>query len=118
GASTPIEGGMRFMPRGMHAFTWRDRHRRQPLLEPRRNAMRSMSSKRRFTELALVLLLAGSASLSRRVWSIGRDLILRPKQDGEPVNALPKAYMEIDGQVHPEGTGWVRKLTYREQKAS
>ena len=28
--------------------------------------------------------------------------------------ALPKAYVEVDGKVHPEGTGWTRKLTYRE----
>jgi hypothetical protein len=39
---------------------------------------------------------------------------MSPRQDGEPVNALPKAHVEIDGRVHPEGTGWVRKLTYRE----
>jgi transglutaminase-like putative cysteine protease len=60
----------------------------------------------------------GNLDERRMVWSIGRDLILSPKQGGEPVNALPKAYVEIDGQVHPEGTGWVRKLTYREHKAS
>jgi len=53
------------------------------------------------------------------VWSIGRDLVLSPKQDGDPVNAMAKAYVEIDGKVHPEGaSGWVRKLTYRERKAS
>ncbi len=60
----------------------------------------------------------GNLDERRMVWSIGRDLLLSPKQDGEPVNALPKAYVEIDGKVHPEGTGWVRKLTYRERKAS
>lgn len=57
----------------------------------------------------------GSLDERRIVWSQGRDLILTPKQDGEPVNALPKAYVEIDGQVHPEGKGWTRKLTYREK---
>jgi len=56
----------------------------------------------------------GNLDERRVTWSIGRDLILSPRQDGEPVNALPKAYVEIDGKVHPEGKGWVRKLTYRE----
>jgi transglutaminase-like putative cysteine protease len=60
----------------------------------------------------------GNLDERRIVWSIGRDLILNPKQDGDPVNALPKAYIEIDGKVHPEGTGWVRKLTYRERRSS
>ena len=59
----------------------------------------------------------GNLDERRMVWSIGRDLILSPKQAGEPVNALAKAYVEIDGKVHAEGTGWVRKLTYRERKA-
>ncbi len=39
-----------------------------------------------------------------------------PKQDGDPVNALPKAYIEVDGKALPETTGWVRKLTYRERQ--
>jgi transglutaminase-like putative cysteine protease len=60
----------------------------------------------------------GNLDERRIVWSIGRDLMLNPKQDGEPVNAMPKAYIEIDGKVHPEGAGWVRKLTYRERRSS
>jgi transglutaminase-like putative cysteine protease len=61
----------------------------------------------------------GNLDERRMVWSIGRDLILNPPQDGEPVNALAKAYVEIDGKLHPEGaSGWVRKLTYRERRAS
>ena len=61
----------------------------------------------------------GNMDERRMVWSIGRDLILSPKQDGDPVNAMAKAYVEIDGKMHPEGAnGWVRKLTYRERKAS
>ena len=60
----------------------------------------------------------GNLDERRMVWSIGRDLILTPKQDGEPVNAMAKAYVEVDGKVHPEGAGWVRKLTYRERKSS
>jgi Transglutaminase-like superfamily len=57
----------------------------------------------------------GNLDERRMVWSIGRDITLSPKQDGDPVNALAKAYVEIDGKVHPEGAGWVRKLTYRER---
>ena len=56
----------------------------------------------------------GNLDERRVVWSRNRDLTMTPRQDGEPVNALPKAYVEIDGKVHPEGTGWTRKLTYRE----
>lgn len=56
----------------------------------------------------------GNLDERRVTWSRNRDLTMSPKQDGEPVNALPKAYVEIDGKVHPEGAGWVRKLTYRE----
>lgn len=57
----------------------------------------------------------GNLDERRVTWSIGRDLILSPRQDGDPVNALPKAYVEIDGKVHPEAKGWVRKLTFREK---
>jgi len=60
----------------------------------------------------------GNLDERRIVWSMGRDLILNPKQDGEAVNAIPKAYVEIDGKVHPDGAGWVRKLTYRERRSS
>jgi len=56
----------------------------------------------------------GNLDERRVVWSRNRDLIMNPKQDGDPVNALPKAYVEVDGKEHPEKTGWVRKLTYRE----
>jgi transglutaminase-like putative cysteine protease len=56
----------------------------------------------------------GNLDERRVVWSRNRDLLLSPRQEGEPVNALPKAYVEIDGKAHPEGAGWVRKLTYRE----
>ena len=56
----------------------------------------------------------GNLDERRVVWSHNRDLIMSPKQDAEPVNALPKAYVEVDGKVLPETTGWVRKLTYKE----
>ncbi len=47
-------------------------------------------------------------------WTLGRDLILEPRQADGPVNALPKAYVEVDGRPVPEEEGWTRKLTYRE----
>jgi len=58
----------------------------------------------------------GNIDERRVVWSVGRDLTLNPKQDGGPVNALAKAYMEVDGKMSPEKTGWTRKLTFREIK--
>jgi len=58
----------------------------------------------------------GNLDERRVVWSHNRDLIMNPKQDGEPVNALPKAYVEVDGKVLPESTGWTRKLTYQESQ--
>jgi transglutaminase-like putative cysteine protease len=61
----------------------------------------------------------GNLDERRIAWSVGRDLTLSPKQDGDPVNAMAKAYIEIDGKVYPEGpNSWVRKLTFRERKAS
>jgi hypothetical protein len=52
----------------------------------------------------------------RRVtWSQGRDLILSPRQSGGPVNAMAKAYVEVDGRELAEGAGWTRKLTYRQR---
>ena len=65
----------------------------------------------------------GNLDERRVTWSSGRDLALSPAQAGAPVNALPKAYVEVDGKLLPEGkadspSGWMRKLTYREKKAS
>lgn len=56
----------------------------------------------------------GNLDERRVTWSLGRDLLLEPRQSGDPVNALPKAYVEVDGKPLPEGEGWKRKLTYRE----
>jgi transglutaminase-like putative cysteine protease len=58
----------------------------------------------------------GNLDERRVVWSVGRDLLLSPAQDGGLVNAIPKAYIEIDGQVAKEGANgnWLRKLTFRE----
>lgn len=57
----------------------------------------------------------GNLDERRVTWSVGRDLTLTPKQDGGPVNALAKAYVEVDGVAHPDKEGWVRTLTYRER---
>ncbi len=58
----------------------------------------------------------GNIEERRVTWSVGRDLVLSPRQDGGPVNAIPKAYIEVDGQLHPETKGWTRKLTYKERR--
>ncbi|MCS6861263.1 MAG: transglutaminase domain-containing protein [Abditibacteriales bacterium] len=70
-------------------------------------------------DLKMVDYYFGNLEERRVTWSVGRDLVLSPKQDGGPVNAIPKAYVEIDGRVAAEGaTGnWVRKLTYSEVKS-
>lgn len=52
----------------------------------------------------------GSIEERRVTWTRGRDLLLEPKQAGEPVNAMSKAYVEIDGK---ESVDWSRKLTYK-----
>jgi len=63
----------------------------------------------------------GNLDNRRVVWSTGRDLRLDPPQAGGPVNALAKAYIEIDGQPYGEKDKdgkpqWVRKFTYTESK--
>ncbi len=55
----------------------------------------------------------GNIDERRVTWTWGRDLQMSPKQDGGPVNALPKAYVEADGKLVAEKAGWTRKLTYR-----
>jgi hypothetical protein len=39
---------------------------------------------------------------------------LSPKPDAGPVNALAKAYVEVDGKPAAEKEVWTRKLTFRE----
>ena len=58
----------------------------------------------------------GNIDERRVTWSRGRDLTLSPKQDGGSVNALPKAYVEVDGKVGVEKEVWTRKLTFKEKK--
>ncbi|MCC6739786.1 MAG: transglutaminase domain-containing protein [Planctomycetia bacterium] len=64
----------------------------------------------------------GNLDERRVTWSRGRDLELSPKPDAGPVNALAKAYVEIDGQATGEKSAdgktvnWTRKLTFTEKK--
>jgi len=53
----------------------------------------------------------GNLDDRRVVWSVGRDLIMQPPQDEGPVNALAKAYVEVDGK---QSSDWTRELTYKE----
>lgn len=56
----------------------------------------------------------GNLDERRVTWSVGRDLTLEPRQAAGPVNALAKAYVEVDGRPAAESKVWTRKLTYRE----
>lgn len=56
----------------------------------------------------------GNLEERRVTWSVGRDLMLDPRQSGGPVNMMAKAYCEIDGVVQSEGKGWKRTLTFRQ----
>lgn len=67
-------------------------------------------------DLAKVNYYFGNIDERRVTWSRGRDLTLSPKQDGGPVNAIAKAYVEVDGQIIGDGKGWTRKLTFSEKK--
>jgi transglutaminase-like putative cysteine protease len=58
----------------------------------------------------------GNLDERRVTWSRGRDLTLSPKQDAGPVNALAKAYVEVDGKPAAEKEVWTRKLTFKEKK--
>jgi transglutaminase-like putative cysteine protease len=58
----------------------------------------------------------GNVEERRVLWSVGRDIELDPKPAGGAVNALPKAYVEIDGKAAAEKTAWKRKMTYTELK--
>lgn len=58
----------------------------------------------------------GNVDERRVTWSRGRDLVLGPRQEGGPVNAMAKAYVEVDGVALEDGKGWTRKLTFTEKK--
>lgn len=59
----------------------------------------------------------GNLDARRVVWSRGRDLLLEPRPSAGPVNALPKAYVELEGSVAPEGKAWKRTFTYKELRS-
>ncbi len=58
----------------------------------------------------------GGLDARRVTWSRGRDLVLDPKPAKGKLNALPKAYIEVDGEPLAEKAGWTRKLTFTERK--
>ena len=53
----------------------------------------------------------GNLEDRRVTWHRGRDLMPEPGPASGPVNALPKAHVEVDGRAIDT---WTRKLTYRE----
>jgi transglutaminase-like putative cysteine protease len=55
----------------------------------------------------------GNIDERRVVWSHGRDLTLDPAPSAGPINAMAKAYVEIDGKP---SDGYKRKLTFKEIK--
>jgi transglutaminase-like putative cysteine protease len=57
----------------------------------------------------------GNLEPRRVTWSRGRDLQLQPPPATGPVNAMTKAYIEVDGKELP-ASQWSRKLTFREIK--
>jgi len=63
----------------------------------------------------------GSIDERRVVWSVGRDLTLDPAAAAGKVNAMAKAYVEIDGKPYGEKSAdgkqlWTRKFTFKEVK--
>ncbi len=60
----------------------------------------------------------GNLDERRVTWSVGRDLTLTPKQEAGPVNAIAKAYIEVDGKALPDNkdAGYTRKLTFKQKK--
>ena len=54
----------------------------------------------------------GNIDERRVVWSVGRDLKLDPAAAAQPVNALPQAYVEVDGKT----VQWTRKFSYKSVK--
>jgi transglutaminase-like putative cysteine protease len=48
----------------------------------------------------------GSHTSNRVTLSVGRDLVLEPRQDGEPLNYLLDPYAEADGKPLPTSKEW------------
>ncbi|HUF63086.1 MAG TPA: transglutaminase domain-containing protein [Verrucomicrobiales bacterium] len=60
----------------------------------------------------------GNLDERRVVWNRGRDLnMLNPPQSGGPINAMPKAHVEVDGEPWNDPANWTRTLTYTEVKS-
>ncbi|MCI0642952.1 MAG: transglutaminase domain-containing protein [Gemmataceae bacterium] len=57
----------------------------------------------------------GNLDARRVTFSRGRDLLLQPAPAGGAVNAMSRAYIEVDGKELP-ASQWVRKLTFQEIK--
>ena len=51
----------------------------------------------------------GNHTSNRVTLSVGRDLVLEPKQDGEPLNYLLNPYAEADGKSLPTSKDWTLK---------
>lgn len=56
----------------------------------------------------------GNLDARRVTWNRGRDLHLPGAATG-PINALPKAHVEFDGEAVAEKSGWTRTLTFVER---
>ena len=93
-------------------------HRRDPIVEPELNVKNkklielTTSTGYRGPDRAKIDYYFGNVDERRVVWSIGRDLMMQPPQEGGVVNALHKIHVEIDGKP---STAWTRVLTYKEQ---
>jgi transglutaminase-like putative cysteine protease len=51
----------------------------------------------------------GNHTSNRVTLSVGRDLVLEPKQDGEPLNYMLNPYAEADGKPVPTTKDWTLK---------
>jgi transglutaminase-like putative cysteine protease len=57
----------------------------------------------------------GTLDANRVQFSVGRDLVLQPRQDGEPLNYFIYPYVEIDGKPYE---GIDKKFSFREVAAA
>lgn len=65
-------------------------------------------------DAAMVDYYFGSLEERRVTWHYGRDLVMEPKQAGDPLPWNPTGYAELDGKA----TKVVRKLTFRDVTAA
>jgi hypothetical protein len=57
----------------------------------------------------------GNLTEDRVTFSMGRDITLAPKQDGEPLNFFVFPYVEVDGKPYP-AEKVQRKFTYKDEE--